>query len=91
MAQTAVRRWAWIGTFVVGAALYLLVLAVLTDTDNPNLFPTMILLGALVVPLTFVTFASGGNVGAAEQTLFIRGLLSPAGHAAWTGLTCWGL
>ena len=34
---------------------------------------------------------SGGNVGAAEQTLFIRGLLSPAGHAAWTGLTCWGL
>ncbi|GAB2560552.1 PrsW family intramembrane metalloprotease [Kribbella endophytica] len=195
MAQTAVRRWAWIGTFVVGAGLYLLVLAVLTDTNNPNLFPTMILLGALVVPLTFVTFAagrsgrwlidgptlggsllfggvvgvvvaglleydamrrlgtlpmvgvglieesaklvvplilvlffgtryrhsigggivigvavgtgfavletmgyafvallqSGGNVGAAEQTLFIRGLLSPAGHAAWTGLTCWGL
>jgi RsiW-degrading membrane proteinase PrsW (M82 family) len=34
---------------------------------------------------------SGGNVGAAEQTLFIRGLLSPAGHAAWTGLACWGL
>jgi RsiW-degrading membrane proteinase PrsW (M82 family) len=194
-AQQVVRRWAWLGTFVVGAALYLLVLAVLSDTDNPNLFPTMILLGALVVPLTFVTFAagrsgrwlidgptlggsllfggvvgvvvaglleydamqrlgtlpmvgvglieeaaklvipivlvvffgsryrhsigggivigvavgtgfavletmgyafvallqSGGNVGAAEQTLFIRGLLSPAGHAAWTGLTCWGL
>ncbi|TWD80664.1 RsiW-degrading membrane proteinase PrsW (M82 family) [Kribbella amoyensis] len=190
-----VRRWAWVGTFVVGAVLYLLVLAVLTDTSNPNLFPTMILLGALVVPLTFVTFAagrggqwlidgptlsgslvfggvigvvvaglleydamrrlgalpmlgvgmieeaaklivpialvlffghryrhsigtgivigvavgtgfavletmgyafvallkSGGNVGAAEETLFVRGLLSPAGHAAWTGLTCWGL
>jgi RsiW-degrading membrane proteinase PrsW (M82 family) len=194
-AQQIVRRWAWVGTFVVGSVLYLLVLAVLTDTDNPNLFPTMILLGALVVPLTFVTFAarssgrwlidgptlggsllfggvvgvivaglleydamqrlgalpmlgvglieeaaklvipvilvlffghryrhsigtgivigvavgtgfavletmgyafvallqSGGNVGAAEQTLFIRGLLSPAGHAAWTGITCWGL
>lgn len=194
-AQQLVRRWAWVGTFLIGAALYLLVLAVLTDTGNPNLFPTMILLGALVVPLTFVTFAagrsgrwlidgptlggcllfggvvgvvvaglleydamrrlgalpmlgvglieeaaklvvpailvlffghryrtsvgrgivigvavgtgfavletmgyafvallrSGGNVGAAEQTLLIRGLLSPAGHAAWTGLTCWGL
>lgn len=188
------RRWAWVGTFVVGAALYLAVLAVITDTDNPNLFPTLILLGALVVPLTFVTFAagrsgrwvvdettlgiallfggvigvivaglleydamlrldmlpmiavglieegaklivplalvifagrryrsvgggivigiavgtgfavletmgyafvalidSGGNIGAAEQTLLVRGLLSPAGHAAWTGLTCWGL
>jgi RsiW-degrading membrane proteinase PrsW (M82 family) len=193
-AQQSRRRWAWVGTFVVGATLYLLVLAVLTDTGNPNLFPTLILLGALVVPLTFVTFAagrsgtwlvdgptlgasllfggvvgvvvaglleydtmrrlgtvpmiavglieegaklvvpvtlvlfagrryrsigggivigvavgtgfavletmgyafvalieSGGSVGAAEQTLLIRGLLSPAGHAAWTGLACWGL
>ncbi|MEU4390935.1 PrsW family intramembrane metalloprotease [Kribbella sp. NPDC023855] len=194
-AQQLVRRWAWVGTFVIGSGLYLLVLAVLTDTGNPNLFPTMILLGALVVPLTFVMFAAGrsgrwlidgptlggsllfggvvgvvvaglleydamrklgalpmlgvglieeaaklvvpailvlffghryrhsigggivigvavgtgfavletmgyafvallqsdGNVGAAEQTLFIRGLLSPAGHAAWTGITCWGL
>src|SRR5882757_3643679 len=193
-AQQVVRRWAWLGTLVIGGALYLAVLAVLADTNNPNLFPTMILLGALVVPLTFVTFAagrsgrwlidgptlggsllfggvvgvvvaglleydamrklgtvpmlgvgvieeaaklvvpvvlvvffrhryrsiaggivigvavgtgfavletmgyafvallqSGGNVGDAEQTLFIRGLLSPAGHAAWTGLACWGL
>lgn len=194
-AQQLVRRWAWVGTFVIGSGLYLLVLAVLTDTGNPNLFPTMILLGALVVPLTFVMFAagrsgrwlidgptlggallfggvvgvvvaglleydamrklgalpmlgvglieeaaklvvpailvlffghryrhsigggivigvavgtgfavletmgyafvallqSGGNVGAAEQSLFIRGLLSPAGHASWTGITCWGL
>ncbi|MFI7060011.1 PrsW family intramembrane metalloprotease [Kribbella sp. NPDC050124] len=195
VARGRVLKWAWVGTFVVGAVLYLLVLAVLTDTGNPNLVPTMILLGALVVPLTFVTFAAGcserwlidgptlggcllfggvvgvvvaglleydamrrlgtlpmvgvglieetakllvpaalviffghryrtslgtgiiigvavgtgfavletmgyafvallqsnGNVGAAEETLFIRGLLSPAGHAAWTGLTCWGL
>lgn len=47
------------GTFFVGAVLYLLVLAVLTDTGNPDLVPTMILLGALVVPLTFMTFAAG--------------------------------
>lgn len=31
---------------------------------------------------------SHGNVGAVEQLLIIRGLLSPAGHAAWTGLVC---
>ncbi len=31
---------------------------------------------------------SGGNVGALEQVLLIRGLLSPAGHAAWTGFIC---
>lgn len=31
---------------------------------------------------------SQGNVGALEEVLLIRGLLSPAGHAAWTGLIC---
>ncbi|MDX3001351.1 hypothetical protein PWY87_06715 [Kribbella solani] len=59
MTQQVLRRWGWIGTFLIGGGLYLAVLVVLTDTGNPNLFPTMILLGALVVPLTFVTFAAG--------------------------------
>jgi RsiW-degrading membrane proteinase PrsW (M82 family) len=196
-----IARWYWVGTLVVLLALYLLVLGAVADTGNPNLVPTLLLLGALVVPLTFVTFArgwsgpqpvpastlgaallfggvigvvvagvleydtmralgalpmaavglieesaklavaavllfvlrrrarhsetgslgvgagivlgvavgtgfavletmgygfvaliqSGGNVGAVEQTLFLRGVMSPAGHAAWTGLTCWGL
>jgi RsiW-degrading membrane proteinase PrsW (M82 family) len=31
---------------------------------------------------------SRGSVGALEQVLLIRGLLSPAGHAAWTGFLC---
>jgi len=31
---------------------------------------------------------SGGSVSALEQVLLIRGLLSPAGHAAWTGFVC---
>jgi RsiW-degrading membrane proteinase PrsW (M82 family) len=30
--------------------------------------------------------ASRGNLGAAEGVLLLRGLASPAGHAAWTGL-----
>ncbi len=30
--------------------------------------------------------ASRGNVGLAEFVLLVRGLLSPAGHAAWTAL-----
>lgn len=29
-----------------------------------------------------------GNLGALEQVLLVRGLLSPVGHAAWTGLIC---
>jgi RsiW-degrading membrane proteinase PrsW (M82 family) len=35
--------------------------------------------------------ASKGNIGAVEQTLFVRGLMAPAGHTAWTGLTCGAL
>ena len=31
---------------------------------------------------------SGGRIGPVEQVLFVRGVLSPAGHAAWTGLVC---
>jgi RsiW-degrading membrane proteinase PrsW (M82 family) len=31
---------------------------------------------------------SRGDVSILEQVLFIRGLLSPAGHAAWTGFVC---
>ena len=31
---------------------------------------------------------SRGNLGTLQQVLLIRGLLSPAGHAAWTGFVC---
>lgn len=31
---------------------------------------------------------SKGSVGALEQILLVRGLLSPMGHAAWTGMVC---
>jgi RsiW-degrading membrane proteinase PrsW (M82 family) len=31
-------------------------------------------------------FATQGNLGAVENLLMIRGLLSPAGHMAWTGI-----
>jgi len=31
---------------------------------------------------------SQGDVGLVQQLLLLRGLLAPAGHAAWTGLAC---
>jgi RsiW-degrading membrane proteinase PrsW (M82 family) len=31
---------------------------------------------------------SHGRIGYVEQLLFVRGLLAPAGHAAWTGFIC---
>ncbi|MEV4347842.1 PrsW family intramembrane metalloprotease [Actinoplanes sp. NPDC049596] len=190
------RRWAWLAVLAVGLGLYFLVLRTLVHTQNPNFVPALILLGASVVPASFLTFAqartgrwevptavllvtaffggvigvvvagtleydalrdlgalpmvvvavveesaklivpvvllftvlvrhtrrlpsdglvigiasgmgfaaletmgyaftallqSNGNVGAVEETLFVRGLTSPAGHTAWTGLTCGAL
>jgi protease PrsW len=49
-------RHAWIVVLVVGGLLYLLVLRTLIRTLNPNLVPSLILLGAFLVPVTFVTF-----------------------------------
>lgn len=190
------RRWAWLGVLVTGLILYVVVLRTLVHTQNPNFVPALILLGATVVPLSFLTFAqartgrwevpasslvvaaffggvigivvagtleyntlrglgvlpmvlvalieesaklivplallfwtltrhgrrlpsdgliigvasgmgfaaletmgyaftallsSDGNVGAVEETLFVRGLTAPAGHTAWTGLTAGAL
>ena len=190
------RRWAWLGVLVIGLVLYVIVLRTLVRTQNPNFIPSLLLLGATVVPLAFLTFAqartghwqvpasalviaaffggvigvvvagtleydalrdlgtlpmvvvavieesaklivpvvllttvvvrhgrrmpsdgvivgiasgmgfaaletmgyaftaliqSQGDIGDVEQTLFIRGLTSPAGHTAWTGLTCGAL
>jgi RsiW-degrading membrane proteinase PrsW (M82 family) len=51
------RRWAWLGVLVVGVILYLVVLRTLVRTQNPNFVPPLILLGATVVPLAFLTFA----------------------------------
>jgi RsiW-degrading membrane proteinase PrsW (M82 family) len=182
-------RRGWFLVLVVGLALFFVAEEVLRITDNPNLIPTVILLGAFLVPLTFVTFIfeyepvkdvplptvivcflwggiigiaaaglleyatlqglafpgllviavteeavklifplilygrgryrkeadgllfgvssgmafaaletmgyglvalinSQGSIAALQNILLVRGLLSPAGHAAWTGLVC---
>jgi RsiW-degrading membrane proteinase PrsW (M82 family) len=53
------RRWSWLPVLVVGAVLYELVRLTLVDTGDPLFVPTLILLGAAVVPVAFVAFISG--------------------------------
>jgi protease PrsW len=53
------RRWAWLVVLAVGLGLFELVREVLTDTNNPNLVPSLILLGAAAVPTSFVAFIYG--------------------------------
>lgn len=185
-------RHAWLPVLVVGVALFVLTERTLTGTHNVNLVPSVLLLGALVLPATFLVYLygrgvvpgvplpvlalsgfvggvvgtvvagfleydtlrdlgvlpmlgvglieesaklavcgvvllvtpyrsradgllvgvavgtgfavletmgygftqlirSGGNISAVEELLLLRGVLSPAGHAAWTGLAATAL
>jgi RsiW-degrading membrane proteinase PrsW (M82 family) len=53
------RRLAWLVILVLGVALFLLVMNTLIVTKNPNLVPSLILIGAAVVPAAFVAFLWG--------------------------------
>jgi RsiW-degrading membrane proteinase PrsW (M82 family) len=53
------RRWSWLPILVVGAGFYELVRLTLLGTGNPLFLPTLILLGAAVVPVAFVDFVFG--------------------------------
>jgi protease PrsW len=47
--------WRWLVVLVIGAALFGMVYAVLRGTGNPMYIPSLLLLGAAVVPATFTT------------------------------------
>lgn len=74
-------RHAWFPVLVVGTALYVLVLQTLTRTENPNLVPSLIMLGAFLVPVTFVTFvyqrvgAAGTNPGLIALAALFGGVI----------------
>ncbi|MEA5153933.1 PrsW family glutamic-type intramembrane protease [Raineyella sp.] len=51
-----VRNWRWILVLSGTGVLYWLVLLTMLITSNPNLFPTVLLLGALVAPATVLAY-----------------------------------
>lgn len=51
------RRWSWLWVLLAGTLLYLLVLRTLVRTENLNFFPSLLLLGSVVVPAAVLTFA----------------------------------
>lgn len=83
-----VVRSSWLRTLVVGAAIYAFVTTAAIHTQNVNLVPSVLVLGALLVPVTFViylyerlreqpvvlpalavSFAAGGSVGVAAASV----------------------
>jgi RsiW-degrading membrane proteinase PrsW (M82 family) len=57
--STFARRHSWLTVLVAGTALFLVEERTLVATQNPNLVPSVILLGATIVPLTFLAFVYG--------------------------------
>jgi protease PrsW len=55
-AVSARSKHLWLRVFLSGFLLYLISVILVVLTANPNLFPTLILLGNFLVPVTFVTF-----------------------------------
>ena len=51
------RRRRWLQMFLVGLALWVIAVIATFSTGNPNLIPTVVLLGSFLVPVTFVTWA----------------------------------
>lgn len=75
------RRWSWLLVLVVGAFLFELVRHAVVSTSNPNLLPSLILLGAAVVPCAFVVFIAGRRLvfdvggGAVALTALVGGVI----------------
>lgn len=54
-----ILRSGWLRIFASGLVLLFLTERVLVSTSNPNYIPSVILLGAFLVPVTFVTYLYG--------------------------------
>src|SRR6266536_5027969 len=57
--RTGRRSRPWLRVFVGGLVLWVLTVVVTFVTGNPNLVPTLVLLGSFLVPVTFVVWAYG--------------------------------
>jgi RsiW-degrading membrane proteinase PrsW (M82 family) len=55
------RRVAWLLVLVVGIVTYEVVLRVMIDTKNINFFPSLLLIGAITVPVSVLVFAETGG------------------------------
>lgn len=50
------RKTAWLRVFLSGLAIYFSGIVILMMTGNPNLFPTVVMIGNFLMPVTFVAF-----------------------------------
>ncbi|MFI7586763.1 PrsW family intramembrane metalloprotease [Spongisporangium articulatum] len=67
------RRGAWLAVLVGGAAAYVVVLQVMVSTENVNFFPSLLLIGAITVPMAVLVFAevSGRRIAAVAPWIVV--------------------
>lgn len=74
-------RGTWLLVLVAGGALFEILRRTLVHTQNPNLVPALLLLGAALVPAAFVTFIRGRRLsfsvdgGTVAAIAFVGGLV----------------
>jgi RsiW-degrading membrane proteinase PrsW (M82 family) len=83
-----VRRWSALIVLLVGVLLYAAVRQAALDTRNPKLLPSLILLGAAVVPAAFVTFIAGRRLvfAVSSGTVLLTGLVGGVIGVATAGV-----
>jgi RsiW-degrading membrane proteinase PrsW (M82 family) len=88
----SIHRWRWAAAFASGLFLWLMSIAVTGLTDNPNLIPTVVLLGSFLVPATAVIYYldhAPSTTISAQRVLFaflyggVLGILTASLLEAW--------
>jgi RsiW-degrading membrane proteinase PrsW (M82 family) len=69
--------WRWLRIFLIGLLCWIVTLIVMVATANPNLVPTVILLGSFLIPVTALIFDFDHRASAelAPETVFFAFLL----------------
>ncbi|HEX4540865.1 MAG TPA: PrsW family intramembrane metalloprotease [Acidimicrobiales bacterium] len=81
MAETRLGRHTWVLVLTIGVALFVADQQTLVATGDPNFVPSVILLGAVVVPAAFVAFVYGRRlpydvpVGIVVSTAVLGGVI----------------
>jgi len=87
-----VQRWRWLAVFLSGLVLWILSVVVTGLTQNPNLIPTVVLLGSFLVPATAVIYYldhSAGTTVSGQRVLLaflyggVLGVLAASVLEAW--------
>src|SRR4051794_8711493 len=87
-AQT-VSRHAWWIVLLVGAALYILVERTMIHTSNPNYVPSLLLLGACTVPVSFIVLIASragpwtAGLGPLAVTALFGGVIGTVVAGRW--------